>query len=63
MKIHNYLIKMKKLFTILNTRIEEMENEDSDLIDSDDNNKEDSHLPFEETYWFQGVNQITGVPK
>ena len=53
---------MKKAFTTLNTRIEEMDNEDSYLTDSDDDHKEKSHFHFEETDWFQGVHQITGVP-
>ena len=58
---HNYQIETKKSFKTLNNRIEEMENEDSDLTDSDDDDKEKSHLQFDETYWFQGVHQITGV--
>ena len=35
----NYQIKIKKVFTTFNTIIEEMENEDSDLTDSYDDNK------------------------
>ena len=52
---------MKKVFTTLNNIIEEMDNEDSDLTDSDDDDKEKSHFQFEETDCFQGVHQITGV--
>ena len=41
----------------LNTIIEEMDNEDSDLTNSyDDEGEENSHFQF---YWFQGVNQTT----
>ena len=40
---------MEKAFTTLNTRIEEIENEDSDLTDSDDDDKENPHFQFEET--------------
>ena len=36
---HNYQIETKKSFKTLNNRIEEMENEDSDLTDSDDDDK------------------------
>ena len=52
---------MESSFTTLSTVIEDMENEDSDLIDSDNDDEENSHLQFEETDWFQGVHQITGV--
>ena len=38
-----------------------MENEDSELTNSDDDDEEKSHFQFEETDWFQGVHQITGV--
>ena len=48
------------VFTTLNTIIEEMENTQSDLSNSDDN-KEKSHLQFEETDWSQGMHQITSV--
>ena len=52
---------MKKSSTTLNTIIEDMDNEDSDLTDSYDDDKENSHFQFEETDWFQGVHQITGI--
>ena len=52
---------MKKSFTSLNTRIEEMKNEDSDLINSYDEGEEKSKFQFEEIYWFQGVDQTTVV--
>ena len=43
----------------LNTIIEDMDNEDSDLTNSDDDDgEENSHFQF---YWFQGVNQTTGL--
>ena len=38
-----------------------MDNKDSDLTKSDDDGKEKSHFQFEETYWFQGLHQTTGV--
>ena len=38
-KLCNSDIKMKKAFTILDTRIVDMENEDSDWTDSDDDDK------------------------
>ena len=38
-----------------------MENEDSNLTNSDDDEKEKSHFQFEEIDWFQGVHQIIGV--
>ena len=42
-KLPNYQIKMKKAFTTLNNRIEDMDNKDYDLTDSeDDGNK--SHI-------------------
>ena len=44
----------------MNTRIEDMENKDSDFTNSDDDGKEKSHFQFEETYWFQVVHQTTG---
>ena len=46
----------------MNIRIEEMEHEDSDLTNSDGEDKERQNLQFEETCWFQGVHQTTGVP-
>ena len=54
--IFNSNIIMESSFTTLSTVIEDMENEDSDLIDSDNDDEENSHLQFEETDWFQGVN-------
>ena len=42
---------MKKVFTILNTRIEDMDNEDSDLTNPYDDGDENSHFQFEETDW------------
>ena len=50
---------MKKVFTTLNTRIEEIEHEDSDLTNLDEDNKEKWHFSFEESEWFQGVYQTT----
>ena len=41
-KLRNYQIKTKKSFTALNTRIEDMENEDSKFNDSDDNEEDNS---------------------
>ena len=38
-----------------------MENKDSDFTNSDKDEEEKSHFQFEETDWFQGVHQITGV--
>ena len=35
---------MKKVFTILNTRIEDMDNEDYELTDSDEDGNEKSHF-------------------
>ena len=35
---------MKNAFTTLNTRIEDMENEDSDFTNLDDDDDEKSHL-------------------
>ena len=52
---------MTKVFTTLNTKIEEIENEDSFLSDSDCDDKKKSHLQFGETEWFQGVRQTTVV--
>ena len=43
----NYKIKVKKEFMTLNNRIEQMENEDSDLNNSDGGDKEKSHFQFE----------------
>ena len=60
-KLPNYQIKKKKTFTTLNTRIEDMDNEDFDLTNSDDYGKERSHLLFKETYCFKGVPQTIGV--
>ena len=60
-KLCNSGIKMKKAFTILDTKIVDMENEDYDWTDSDDDDKYNSHFQFEETYWFQGVHQTTVV--
>ena len=48
-------------FTTFNTKIEDMDNEKSDLNNSDDGDKEKSHFQFGVKYWFQGVNQITLV--
>ena len=45
-KLHNFQIKMKKAFITLNTIIEEMENEYSDLTNSDDDDEEKSHSSF-----------------
>ena len=42
---------MKKSFKILSNRIEDMDNEDSDLTNLGDDAKEKSHLNFEETDW------------
>ena len=39
MKLHNSRIIMKKSFTTLNTKVEKMEIEDSDLINSDDDSE------------------------
>ena len=60
-KLRNSQTKMKKVFTALNNRIEDIDNEGSDLTDSDDDDEEKSHFQFEGKYWFQGVHQITGV--
>ena len=38
-----------------------MENDESDLTNSDYDGKLKSHFQFEEIEWFQGVHQITGV--
>ena len=43
-KLWNYQIKMKRAFTTLNTIIEDMENEDSELTKYDDDEEEKSHL-------------------
>ena len=43
---------MEKSFTTLNTKIEDMDSEDSDLTDSDDYDKEKSHFQFEKIDWF-----------
>ena len=40
MKLHNSHIKIKKAFMTLNTRIEDMDNEYSDLTNSYDDDKE-----------------------
>ena len=45
----------------MNTRIEEMENKDSNLSNSDNDYEEKSHFQFEEIDWFQGVHQNPGV--
>ena len=58
-KLQNPHIKMKKEFITVNPIIEDMDNEDSDLTNSDDNDIEKSHFQFEETDWFQGVHEIT----
>ena len=50
---------MKKSFTRLNTIIEDTENGDFDLTNADDDVNEKSYFQFEETDWFQGVNQNT----
>ena len=60
-KFHNSQIKMKKSFTTLNSIIEDMDNEDSDLTNSDEDDEENSHFQFEEIYWFQVVHKITVV--
>ena len=44
----------------MNTIIEEIDNEYSDLTNSDDEDKETSHFHFEEIEWFEGVHQTTG---
>ena len=46
-KLCNYQIEMKRSFTTLNTRIEEMDNEDYYLTNADDDGKEKSHYQFE----------------
>ena len=38
-----------------------MDNEDSDLTDSDDDDKENPHFQLEEIDRFQWLHQITGV--
>ena len=43
-KLRNSQIKMEKSFTTLNTRIEYMENEDSDFTNSDNDEEEKSHF-------------------
>ena len=60
-KLHNYQIKIKKVFTILNAIIKDMENKDSELTNSEEDGNENSHLQFEGTDWLQGVYQTTGV--
>ena len=52
---------MKIYFKTLNARIEDMDNEDSDLTNSDDDDEEKSYFQFEETDWSQGVHQLTGA--
>ena len=47
-KLRNSQIKIKRSFTVLNSRIEEIDNEDSELTDLDYDDKEKSHLQFEE---------------
>ena len=39
-----------------------MDHEDFDLTNPYEYDKENSHLQFEETDWFHGVHQTTGVP-
>ena len=48
---------MNKESTTLNAIIEGMDNKDSELTDSDDDDKENSHFQFGETDWFQGMHQ------
>ena len=50
---------MKKSFTTLNTKIEDINNEGSELTNSDDYDKEKTHFQFEVTDCFQGVHQTT----
>ena len=40
---------MNKEYTTLNAIIEGMDNKESELTDSDDDDKENSHFQFEET--------------
>ena len=47
----------------MNNRIEDIDNGDSDLTNSDGNNKETLNFQFDETDWFQGVHHFTGVPQ
>ena len=54
-------IKFENSFTTFNTIIEEIENEESDLTDSDGDDKEKSQFKFEEAYLFQEFHQIAVV--
>ena len=47
MNLRNSQIKMKKVFTTLNTIIKDMDNEDSYLTNSDEDDKEKFHFQFE----------------
>ena len=60
-KLSTSQIRIKKVFTTLNTRIANIENKYSELTNSDDDDKENLDLQFEDTYWFQEVHQTTGV--
>ena len=47
----------------MNTTIEEVEYEDSELTNEYEDDKYNLYYHFEESDWFQGVHQTIGVPQ